>query len=205
MEPLFTYRRETPADYATVEALTREAFWNVYRPGCEEHYILHTLRGNPSVAQELNFVCTEGETIRGHIFYTHTKVVAADGTTFPLLSFGPISVDPVSQGRGIGSHLIRLTLRLAAEAGHLGVGITGNPAYYSRFGFRPASEFGIVAEDGASFPELMAVELGAGRLRPVHGRLYFCPEFSNLDPEAVERFDRRFPPKARLRLPGQLH
>ena len=164
MENRYTYRLETPADWAAAEALTREAFWNVYKPGCDEHYILHIMRGKPAVAQELNTVCTEGEAVRGHIFYTHTAVVTEEGEARPVLSFGPISVDPARQGQGIGSHLIRMTLRQAAEAGHAGVVITGNPAYYSRFGFRPASDFGIVDQDGASYPELMALELGPQRL-----------------------------------------
>ena len=204
MEHRYTYRLETPADWAAAEALTREAFWNVYKPGCDEHYILHIMRGKPAVAQELNYVCTEGEAVRGHIFYTHTAVVTDQGDALPVLSFGPISVDPARQGQGIGSHLIRMTLRQAAEAGHAGVVITGNPAYYSRFGFRPASDFGIVDQDGASYPELMALELGPQRLAGIRGRHHFCPEFSDIDPVALERFDKAFPPKERLRLPGQL-
>ena len=204
MEHRYTYRLETPADWAAAEALTRGAFWNVYKPGCDEHYILHIMRGKPAVAQELNYVCTEGEAVRGHIFYTHTAVVTDQGDALPVLSFGPISVDPARQGQGIGSHLIRMTLRQAAEAGHAGVVITGNPAYYSRFGFRPASDFGIVDQDGASYPELMALELGPQRLAGLRGRHHFCPEFSDIDPVALERFDKAFPPKERLRLPGQL-
>ena len=93
MEHRYTYRLETPADWAAAEALTREAFWNVYKPGCDEHYILHIMRGKPAVAQELNYVCTEGAAVRGHIFYTHTAVVTDQGDALPVLSFGPISVD----------------------------------------------------------------------------------------------------------------
>lgn len=201
---MFIYRLEKKQDYDAVEALTRDAFWNVYKPGCDEHYIVHCMRGKATVVESLNYVCLDGERICGHIFYTHTQVVAGEGRVFPMLSFGPISVHPAYQRQGIGSQLIVMTLDKAARTGHVGVAITGNPAYYQRFGFRAASEFGITAEDGSSFPELMVCELGVGRLASVQGRLHFCPEFMQIDVQEVERFDERFPPRERLRLPGQL-
>ena len=200
----YIYRVETPSDYDAVEALTRDAFWNVYQPGCDEHFIIHSLRKSPAVAEHLNYICLDGDVPVGHIFYTRTQVVAEDGRVFPVLSFGPISVAPSYQGRGIGSHLIHMTLEMAAKEGCPGVLITGNPGYYHRFGFRSASDFGITAEDGSSFPELMACELREGRLETVHGRLYFHPAFSDLDQEEVLRFDQQFPPRERLKLPGQL-
>ena len=200
----YTYRLETSSDYDAVEALVRDAFWNVYQPGCDEHFIVHKMRGNPAVAEQLNYVCVDDNVICGHIFYTRTKVVADDGQFFPVLSFGPLSVSPEYQHKGIGSSLIRLTLGKATEEGFPGVLITGNPEYYHRFGFRPAADFGIVADDGSSYPELMACELTQGRMAGVHGRLYFCPEFSDLDQQEVFRFDQKFPPRERLKLPGQL-
>lgn len=205
MEFGYTYRPEEPRDYAAAEALTREAFWNVYKPGCDEHFIMHIMRGSAAVIEELNYVCEDASGfICGHIFYTHAKVVSEDGTVYPVISFGPISVHPDYQKRGIGSALIRMTLEKAAEMQFSGVVITGNPKYYHRFGFREAAAYGIVADDGSSFPELMACELGEHRLDSVHGRLYFCPEFSNINQEELRRFDAQFPPKEKLRLPGQL-
>ena len=178
----YTYRLEEPRDYAAVEALTREAFWNVYQPGCEEHFIIHSLRGKPSVACELNYVCEDASgQVCGHIFYTHTEVLAEDGTAHPVLSFGPISVHPEHQGKGIGASLIRLTMRKAREMGFPGLVITGNPAYYHRFGFRPASDFGIVFEDGSSFPELMACELQPHVMEQIRGRIQFSTAFSSID------------------------
>ena len=205
MNPHFVYRTETEADFGKVEFLTREAFWNVYQPGCEEHYILHVLRGAPAVIPELNLVCESGENIVGHIFYTRSKVLSDDGGTNPVITFGPISVSPDMQGMGIGSALIRKTLARAAELGFSGVVITGNPAYYGRFGFRPASDYGIVYEDGSSFPALMALELTPGGLSGVRGRVSFDPAFIRIDPEEFDRFDAQFPPKEKKKLPGQLH
>ena len=205
MNPLYIYRTETEKDFGRVENLTREAFWNVYQPGCEEHYILHVLRGDPAVIPELNLLCEAAGEIVGHIFYTRSQVHSEDGTRYPVITFGPISVRPDMQGQGIGSALIRQTLALAAEMGFPGVVITGNPAYYSRFGFRPASGFGILYEDGSSFPALMAKELIPGGLSGMGGRVSFAPVFTHVDPEALERFDEGFPKKEKLKLPGQLH
>jgi len=199
-----TYRNETSSDWAAVEFLTREAFFNKYQPGCEDHYLIHILRGDPAVVTQLCDVCEENNEIIGHIFYTHSSVVSSDGNAFPVLTFGPISVHPDKQNLGIGSHLIRTTLARAAEMGFSGVVITGNPAYYHRFGFRPASDFGILFEDGSSFPELMAVELTPGSLKNIHGCIRFAPAFSQIREEDVLAFDAQFPKKERLRLPGQL-
>ena len=200
----YTYRLETPIDYDSVEGVIREAFWNVYQPGCDEHFIVHKMRHNPAAIECLNYVCVDGGIICGHIFYTKTKVVSDSGQVFPVISFGPLSVLPDYQKKGIGSTLIRLTLDKAAKEGFSGVLIVGNPKYYHRFGFRPAADFKIVADDGSSFPELMAYELGEGRLKNIHGRLFFCPEFSDTNQNEVLEFDRNFPPKKRLKLPGQL-
>lgn len=206
MEFGYTYRLEEPKDYAETEALTREAFWNVYQPGCDEHFIVHSMRENAAVIEELNYVCEDASgIICGHIFYTHTKVVAENGIVYPVISFGPISVHPDHQKHGIGSALICMTMKKAAKMQFSGVLITGNPKYYHRFGFQDAAAYGIVAEDGSSFPELMACELGKHRLDPVHGRLFFCPEFADIDQRELQQYDTQFPFKEKLRLPGQLH
>ena len=205
MKSGYMFRLEYPKDYAAVEGLIREAFWNVYQPGCDEHFIVHRLRDNRSVISELNYVCEDASgSICGHIFYTRSKVISGDGTEYPVISFGPISVHPDHQKRGIGSALIRMTLEIAAKMQFFGVLITGNPKFYHRFGFQDAASYGIVAEDGSSFPELMAYELGDQRLASIHGRLCFCPEFSEIDQDELQRFDALFPSKTKIKLPGQL-
>lgn len=204
MNPSFIFRPETPDDYAEVEVLTREAFWNVYQPGCVEHYLLHVLRGDPAVVEALNQVCVLDGEIIGHIFFTRARVIDAAGNDHPLLSFGPISVRPTYQRQGIGSRLIESSLAPAAALGFDALAIEGNPAYYGRFGFRPASAFGITAEDGSSFDALMALPLRPGGLDGISGRLIHPAAFSELPAEAVDAFDARFPGKEKLRLPGQL-
>ncbi|MBQ7885769.1 MAG: N-acetyltransferase [Clostridia bacterium] len=201
---MLIFRSETEKDYSAVEFLTREAFWNKYQPGCEEHYLVHILRGSKSVIPALCDVSEMDGEIVGHILYTHAQVVSDDGKLFPVITFGPVSVRPDMQGKGIGSQLIRATMRRAADMGFAGVVITGNPAYYHRFGFRPASDFGVLYEDGSSFPELMAAELHEGSLRGVHGRIRFAPEYWSMKEEEVLAFDARFPKRERMKLPGQL-
>lgn len=201
---MFIFRSETEKDYSAVEFLIREAFWNKYQPGCEEHYLLHILRGSESVIPALCDVCEADGEIVGHILYTHASIVCDTGETFPVITFGPISVRPDMQGKGIGAQLIRRTMARASEMGFAGVVITGNPAYYHRFGFRPASDFGILYEDGSSFPELMAAELHEGSLRAISGRIRFAPEYSSIKEEDVLAFDAQFPKRERMKLPGQL-
>lgn len=201
---MLTFRPETPRDYDAVEFLTREAFFNKYKPGCDEHYLLHILRGSDAVVSELCDVCEMDGEIVGHILYTHASVTSNSGEVFPVLVFGPISVRPDMQGQGIGSQLITRTLLRARALGWRGVIITGDPAYYGRFGFRTASDFHILYEDGSSSPELMAVELGEGRLSGVTGRVVFAPEYTSIQEADVLAFDARFPARERLRLPGQL-
>ena len=191
----YIYRNETPADFSAVEALTREAFWDVYQPGCDEHYLLHIMRGDEDVITGLNLVCEMDGEIVGHIFYVHTHVLDASGAAHPVISFGPISVRPDVQRTGIGSEMIRRTFAMAKDMGFGAVTITGNPAYYHRFGFGPAADFGIVMDDGRAIPELMAVELIPGALNGVSGRMMFHPKFMGIDADKVAEFDMQFPPK----------
>lgn len=191
----YIYRLETPADFPAVETLTREAFWDVYQPGCDEHYILHIMRGDRDVITELNLVCEMDGEIVGHIFYVRTNVVDENGTAHPVISFGPISVRPDVQHTGIGSEMIRRTFAMAKDMGFGAVTITGNPAYYHRFGFGPAGSHGIVMDDGRDIPELMAVELQPGALNGISGRMIFHPKFMNIDAAEVAEFYKQFPPK----------
>ena len=112
MEKQMYIRLETPADYAAVEQITREAFWNHHVPGCDEHYLAHVLRQAECFLPELDFVAELDGTLAGNIMYTKAKIVGDDAEEYPVLSFGPISVLPEVQGRGIGGKLIRHTLAL---------------------------------------------------------------------------------------------
>lgn len=200
-------RTERPEDYRTVENLTREAFWNVYRPGggCDEHYLLHLLRTDPAYLPELHYVAELDGQLVGSIVYSRSTVAAADGTQREIVTFGPISVLPTYQKQGIGSQLIRHTMPLAREMGFGGVVIFGNPAYYHRFGFVNAADFGIQTGDGQNFDAFMAAELYPGGLNGVTGRFHEAAAFTKLTDEALEAYDRDFPPKIKEITATQLH
>ena len=103
-----TIRRERPADYAAVERLTREAFWNVYRPGCMEHYVVHVLRDDPAFVPELDLVLEREGQLIGHVLYMRAQLHTVDGCILPVMTFGPISIHPDFQGQGYGAQLLRI-------------------------------------------------------------------------------------------------
>ena len=113
----YTIRLETPDDDRAAENLTREAFWNVYRPGCIEHYILHAYRGREDFVQELDFVMEKDGGIMGHIMYVRTEIQADDGRRIPIMTFGPISIAPEYQRQGYGKALLEFSMEKAADLG----------------------------------------------------------------------------------------
>lgn len=199
-------RLESEKDRDRSEFVTREAFWNVYRPGCSEHYILHRFRDLSDFVPDLNYVLeTDGEVI-GHIMYSHAEIQTDDGQKIPIMVFGPVSILPEYQGRGYGSMLITHTLKKAADLGCGAVAITGNPDYYKRFGFESGQAYGVyyaAVPRSEETPFFMIKELKKGYLDGIVGS-YTDPPGYFADDAAVEAFDRRFEPKEKKKLPGQL-
>ncbi|MHB1490071.1 MAG: GNAT family N-acetyltransferase [Cellulomonas sp.] len=186
-------RREEERDHRSVEVMTREAFWGQSGPRCDEHLLVHRLRAADCVVPELEVVAELDGTVVGHVIWSRATLVG-DGLTHPVLTFGPLTVDPSHQGHGIGAALMRHTLVEAARLGHRSVVVYGHPDYYPRFGFRRGAEVGITAPGGATFDALMALALVAGGLDGVRGEFHEDPVF-HLEPAEVEEFDRTFPPK----------
>jgi predicted N-acetyltransferase YhbS len=187
-------RLENEKDYEKVENLTREAFWDLYKPGCDEHLLAHKLRKAPSFIPELDFVAELDDQIVGNIMYSKAKVVAANGAEHEVISFGPLSVLPSRQKEGIGSALINHTTKLAETMGYPAIVIFGNPAYYHRFGFVNAEQFTITTAAGENFEAFMLLELHEGALGGITGKFHADPVF-HIDPAEVESFDKRFPYK----------
>ncbi len=187
-------RREKPEDYEDVEILTREAFWNLHSPGCDEHYLVHVMRDSEAFVEELDFVAESDGCIVGHIAYTKALVKEAEGTSHEVLCFGPVSVLPEYQRLGIGSSLIEHTLQLAANMGYGAVLIYGDPDYYSRFGFVKAEIYDIATSDNYYADALQAIELHPDSLAQVSG-CFFENEVYNIDSEAARKFDLKFPHK----------
>jgi predicted N-acetyltransferase YhbS len=186
-------RPEEEKDHRIVEALTREAFWNVYFPGCNEHLLIHTLRNAKEFVGELDFVATHGDEIVGHIAYAETKVIGTD-TMHTVLTFGPISVLPKYQNQGIGSKLIGHTKKLSAQMGYKALLIYGDPDYYQRFGFAASKKYGITNGEGKFPAALLALELYPGALDGIRGAFDEGSAYAVNETE-LEEFEKGFPPK----------
>ena len=164
-------RYEKPSDYTTVEQLTREAFWNRYRPGCTEHYLLHILRDSDCFLPGLDIIAEHRGRIVGSIVYTKAKLFCDNGETKEVLTFGPVSVLPSYQKNGIGSLLVGHTKELAGRMGYKAILIYGDPEYYGRFGFLNAERYGIGTQDNLYADGLQALELFPGALYGCAGGL----------------------------------
>lgn len=198
-------RLEQPEDFREVENLVREAFWNVYQPGCVEHYLLHKLRDDPRFVPELDYVVEEEGKVVAQIAYAKGTYRPDSGGEEEMLLFGPVGVLPGEQRKGYGSALIRFTLERAKELGWPCVVITGDPAYYGRFGFEPASRCGIYSREfgRGEVPVFQVKVLDRAGMPPAPG-WYEDPACYEVSPEEVEAFDRQFPAKRKEVLPGQL-
>ena len=187
-------RSEEERDYKKVEYLTREAFWDLYHPGCTEHLIVHKLRKVPAFVKELNYVACDGDSVVGNIIYSKAKVVNSENKEFEVLCMGPIGVLPSFQKKGIGSMLMNRSIKKARELGFKAIIIFGNPKYYQRFSFVNAKNYGITTASGENFDAFMALELFDGALDGITGKYYEDQVFKTDDKE-LEAFERGFPYK----------
>lgn len=199
-------RPETEADFRAVENLVREAFWNVYRPGCLEHYVIHVLRDDPAFVKELDFLMElDGELI-GQNMFMKTHIDADDGRRIDVLTMGPIGIAPERKRQGYGKKLLDYSLEKAKALGFGAVLFEGNIGFYGKSGFDYARNFGIRyhdLEEGEDDSFFLCKELIPGYLKDVTG-VYQTPQGYYVDPADAEAFDAGFPPKEKLKLPGQL-
>ena len=202
----YTIRLERKEDHREVENLIRESFWNVYRPGCSEHYVMHVLRDDPAFIRELDFVMEQDGRLIGQNMFMKTVIQADDGKAVPVLTMGPICITPELKRKGYGKAILDYSLEKAAKMGFGAVLFEGNIAFYGKSGFDYASKFGIRYHDlpeGADSSFFLCRELIPGHLDDVTG-VYQTPQGYYVKDEDVEEFDRQFPPKEKLRLPGQI-
>ncbi len=205
-KPDFIIRPERPDDYRTVENLVRESFWNVYRPGCSEHYVIHVLRDDPAFVKELDLVIELDGEIIGQNMFMRTVINADDGTDVPVLTMGPICIAPELKRKGYGKALLDHSLEKAASIGFGAVLFEGNILFYGKSGFDYASNFGIRYHDlpeDADSSFFLCKELIPGYLDHVTG-VYRTPAGYYVDDADVEEFDGSFPPKEKKKLPGQI-
>ena len=202
----YTIRLERKEEYREVENLVRESFWNVYRPGCLEHYVLHQLRSDPAFVPELDFVMLKNGRLIGQNMFMRACIHADDGSCIPIMTMGPICILPEFKHQGYGKLLLDYSIARAAELGCGALCFEGNIGFYGKSGFTYASNHGIryhgLPEDAdASF--FLCKELLPDYLDGVTGE-YTPPAGYFVDEAKAEAFDLSFPPKEKRRLPGQI-
>ena len=202
----YIIRSERKEEHREVENLVRESFWNVYRPGCLEHYVLNQLRNDDAFIPELDFVMEKDGKIIGQNMFMHAVIKADDGRDIPIITMGPICIANELKRQGYGKILLDYSLEKAIEMGFGAICFEGNINFYGKSGFTYASEFGIRYHDlpddaDASF--FLCKELKKGYLDGITGE-YTPPQGYFVDEDKAEEFDKQFPPKEKLKLPGQL-
>ena len=206
MNDNYIIRLEQQEDYRAAENLVRESFWNVYRPGCLEHYVLHTLRNDPAFVRELDFVMELNGRLIGQNMFMRAEINADDGRNIPIMAMGPICIHPELQRKGYGKILLDYSLQKASELGCGALCFEGNIAFYGKSGFTYASRYGIRYHglpEGQEASFFLCRELVSGYLDGITGE-YSPPKGYFVDEAEAEEFDRAFPPKEKLILPGQI-
>lgn len=199
---MLNIRKETPADYRAVENITRRAFYNLYIPGCTEHYLVHIMREHEDFIPELDFVLELDGQIIGNIMYTKARLVDEAGTEKTILTFGPVCVTPEYQRQGCGKLLIEHSFEKAAAMGYDVIVIFGSPANYVSRGFQSCKKYNICTEDGKYPAAMMVKELKSGAL---DGRRWFYHNSSvmQIDEEAAQRYDEGLEKMEKRHTPSQ--
>lgn len=206
MKDSIIIRTEKEKEYREVENLVRESFWNVYRPGCLEHYVLHQLRKDAAFVPELDFVMEANGQIIGQNMFMKAFIQADDGRKIPIMTMGPICIAPDLKRKGYGKILLDYSLEKAKELGCGAICMEGNIDFYGKSGYRQASEYGIryhglTEDDDASF--FLCRELIPEYLDGITGE-YAPPQGYYVDEQEAEVFDKTFYYKEKKKLPGQL-
>lgn len=198
-------RLENENDYREVEELVRDSFWNVYRPGAYEHFIVHNLRDDESFLSELAYVLEEDGRIIGHINYSKGKI-SYEKSSVPAVILGPIAIDSDCRNQGLGSKLINHTLGMAQKEGIPFVLVVGDENYYSRFGFECASGYNLYLEGTDIAQENPFFMIRIFDESEINGQLgiFHNPDVFDVDEREVDEFDRKFEYREKLVKEGQL-
>ena len=188
MNKVIKIRNEEEADYQRVEELTRKSFWNLYVPGCNEHYLVHVMRSHKDFMPELDLVIEVDNQIIGNIMYTKAKLIDESGAVKDILTFGPVCILPGYQRTGYGKKLMEYSFEQAVALGYDVIVIFGNPNNYVSRGFKSCKRYNICLENG-TYPTAMMVK----ELKPevLDGRkwVYYQSPVFEIDEQEAERFD----------------
>lgn len=192
-------------DYFEVENLVWDAFWNVYRPGAFEHYIVHNLRDDESFIADLAYVIEDDGEIIGHINYSKGFIDCGSEKSDAAV-LGPIAIRNDYQNQGLGSKLIEYTLNLAKDKGIPFIFVIGDDNFYHRFGFESSSNYGIYldgTDTSQECPFFMIKVFDEGSVKYKKG-IFHNPQVFNVDGDDVNEFDKKFEYREKLILEGQL-
>lgn len=187
-------RKEEEKDYSETENVIREAFWNRFIPGCDEHYLLHVMRSSPDFIPELDIVAVHQGKIVGSVAYVKSQLISDDGNKYEVICLGPIGVLPEFQRKGIGSKLIKYSRQIAIQMGFRAIFLYGDPNYYTKNGFVSCESKGIRTENNIYHDAMHVCELYKDSLKGIKGR-FIENEIYKVDEEKVKEFDSKFPKK----------
>ena len=203
-EHTITFRLERESDYRETENLVREAFWNVYCPGCKEHYVLHCYRSDSAFVPELDFIMELDGNLIGQIIYVRSEIECDNGRKVPIMTFGPISIAPAFKRQGYGKQLLDYSMAQAQKLGVDALAITGNIDFYGKSGFVTAKTKGIRYADDPDADYFLIRELTPGFSDDVSG-VYHDPDgyfVCEKTPDAFAQYDATFPPKRKNQAAG---
>ena len=198
---MITIRKERPEDELQIETIARDAFWNLYFPGCHEHFVIHQLRAHPDFLRELSWVIEVDGTLVGAIFYT-TSHIQMNDRCLDTITFGPVFIDPRYHRQGLGRRLITHSIQHATELGYRAILTLGYAYHYEPYGFKSGKHYNIAMPDGHYYKGLLVLPLYEGALDQVEGIALFTPAL-DVGQEEVDVFDATFPPKEKRIMPSQ--
>lgn len=189
-------RLENENDYFNVEELTREAFWNLYTPGCDEHYLCHILRTHKDFIPELDFIAEVDGKIVGSIMYSKSYLISGNEEKVEIVSFGPLCVHPDYQRKGIGTALINKTKEIVQNKNIPAIAIYGDPHNYCKHGFKNGLDYNVSNIDGEYPLGLLVLETRVDFFSNQQWKLLQSDVF-NFDQNKVAEFDKFFKTKSK--------
>lgn len=202
MEENIIIRNEKKEDWELVERITRQAFYNLYVPGCVEHYLVHIMREHEDFIPELDFVLELDGQVIGNIMYTKAKLTDENGTEKEILTFGPVSIHPAYQRMGYGKMLMEHSFQAAIQLGYDTIVILGSPANYVSRGFKCCKKYNVCIENG-KYPAAMMVKELIPHILDDHKWLYQDSPVMAISKEEAERYDDTLEPVEKKYLPSQ--
>lgn len=195
-------RNERKEDWEIVETITRQAFYNLYVPGCVEHYLVHNMREHEDFISELDFVLELNGNVIGNIMYTKAKLTDENKNKKDILTFGPISIHPDYQRMGYGKMLIEHSFQAAIQLGYDTIVIFGSPVNYVSRGFKSCKKYNVCIESG-KYPAAMMVKELVPHVLDGHKWIYQESSVMAISEEAAAHYDNTLEPMEKKYLPSQ--